>query len=263
MTSAISGPAVAVDRAGRLTVYVRDSRRTLRARAQETPDGAFGAWQDLGGTGLQGDPVTATDTAGRRHVYAATTGSVLAWVERTPGGPVGAPEPTGLPQTTGVLSAGPEADGVRLYFRRPGTGTVTTTVATADGVAPTFSPVAEAGGQAGYGAVGFAGRLLAGRAATGTIGLASPDGPNGQAWQESRMLYTGAPAGVAGSAGGAPLAAALGLDAELHVVTGPPATSPAETENGTGTPAGAGSSGSLPAAPWVRAVPPSAVTRLP
>ncbi|MFG2873671.1 PIG-L family deacetylase [Streptomyces sp. NPDC048337] len=250
-TSAISGPSVGVDRTGRMTVYVRDSRRTLRARAQEAPEGAFGPWQALGGAGLQGDPVTATDASGRRHVYAATTGSVLAWVERTPGGPLGAPVQTGLPQTTGVLSAGPEGDGVRLLFRRPGTGTVVTTLtapATGDGAAPGFSPVAEAGGQAGYGAVGVAGRLLAGRAGTGTIGVTGTDGP--PSWQESQMLYTGAPSGVVGSAGGPSLAAVLGLDAELHVVAVAP-------------PAGSGSSGSRPPAPWHRAVPPSTVAPLP
>lgn len=96
-TSAISAPAVAVDGAGRMTVYVRDSRRTLRARAQDAPDGAFGAWQALGGAGLQGDPVTATDASGRRHVYAATARSVLAWVRPTPDAPFGGPFPTGLP----------------------------------------------------------------------------------------------------------------------------------------------------------------------
>ncbi|MFJ4776104.1 PIG-L family deacetylase [Streptomyces sp. NPDC088762] len=248
VTSAISGPAVAVDGTGRMTVYVRDSRRTLRARAQDTPGGGFGAWRDLGGAGLQGDPVTATDASGRRHVYAATTGSVLAWVERTPGGPLGDPVQSALPQTTGVLSASPEGEGVRLYFRRPGTGTVLTTLATAGGAAPGFTPVAEAGGEAGYGAVGVAGHLLAGRAGTGTIGMADTDGP--PSWQESQMLYTGAPAGLAAPAGGPSLAAALGLDAELHVVTAAPA-------------AGSEHSGSGAASPWHRAVPPSTVAPLP
>ncbi|MFD9408132.1 PIG-L family deacetylase [Streptomyces sp. NPDC059989] len=248
VTSAIGGPAVAVDRTGRMTVYVRDSRRTLRARAQETPDGAFGAWQALGGTGLQGDPVTVTDAAGRRHVYAATTGSVLAWVEETPGGPLRAPAQTWLPQTTGVLSASPDGYGVRLYFRRPGTGTVLTALATAGGDAPALSPVTEVGGQAGYGAVGVAGGLLAGRAGTGTIGTAGTDGP--PSWQESQMLYTGAPTAVAESAGAPSLAAALGLDAELHVVTAAP-------------PAGSEPGGSPPPVPWHRAVPPSKVAPLP
>ncbi|MEU6756623.1 PIG-L family deacetylase [Streptomyces sp. NPDC046685] len=218
-TSAISAPAVAVDPTGRMTVYVRDSARTLRDRAQSTPAGAFGAWQTLGGAALQGDPVTATDGSGRVHVYAATAGTVLAWIRRTPDAPLAGPVPTGLPPTTGPLSVSPEGDGVRLYFRRPGTGTVGTILADAGGAAPTFSPVTEAGGQAGYGAVGVAGRMLAGRAGDGTVGVAGVDGVDGpSSWSGSRMLYTGAPAGVAESVG-ASVAAALGLDAELHLTT--------------------------------------------
>lgn len=244
-TSAISGTSVAVDPAGRMTVYVRDSARTLRARAQTAPGGAFGPWQDLGGAGLLGDPVTATDGSGRRHVYAATAGSVLAWVQPTPGAPFGGPFATGLPQTTGVLSVSTEGDGVRLFFRRPGSGSVGTSLATADGPAPQFSRVAAAGGQGGYGGIGVAGHLLAGRADAGTVSVTGADGP--QAWQESRMLYTGAPAGVADRSG-TTVAAALGLDADLHVVT-------------TVSASGSEPSDSPAPSPWHRAVPPSTLAQ--
>ncbi|MFF5448706.1 PIG-L family deacetylase [Streptomyces sp. NPDC012888] len=255
--SAISGPAVSVDAAGRMTVLVRDSARTLRARTQAAPGGAFGGWQRLGGTALQGDPVTATDASGRRHVYATTLDGVLAWIQPAPGAPFRGPFPTGLPQTTGPLSATPEGDGVRLYFRQPGTGTVATTLADAHGTEPRFSPVTEAGGQAGYGAVGAAGGLLAGRAATGTAavfdgsgdsgsgdggGSGRPDAAATRPWHESAMLYAGAPAFVTGPAG-TPVGAALGLDAGLHV-TAPP---PAGPDPGDGGPA---------AALWHRAVQP-------
>ncbi|MCY0940335.1 PIG-L family deacetylase [Streptomyces antarcticus] len=257
-TSAISAPAVAVDPAGRLTVYVRDSARTLRARAQATPDGAFGGWQSLGGAGLQGDPVTATDSAGRRHVYAATARSVLAWIQPSPDAPdapytpdvsdapLRGPFPTGLPATTGPLSASPRGDGVGLYFRLPGTGAVGTTLVTADGPGPSFSPVTGAGGEGGYGAVGVAGHLLTGRAAAGTAGLSG--GPGGApSWSESQMLYTGAPAAVAQPDGTA-VAAALGLDAGLHVTAAPPA--------------GSGPLGGLPpSSPWHGAVPPPTVAQ--
>ncbi|WP_030158705.1 PIG-L family deacetylase [Streptomyces sp. NRRL S-244] len=245
-TSAISAPAVAVDPAGRITVYVRDSRRTLRARTQTAPDGAFGTWQALGGAGLLGDPVAATDGSGRRYVYAATTGSVLAWVQPTPGAPLTGAFATGLPQTTGVLSVRPEGDGVRVFFRRPGTGTVGTSLATMGGAVPEFSPVAEAGGPGGYGGVGVAGPLLAGRTGSGTVGVAGgADGP--ESWRESQMLYTGAPAGVADRSGTA-VAAALGLDADLHIVTTVP---PARSEpQGDRTPS-----------PWHRAVQPPLIAQ--
>ncbi|KPI12810.1 LmbE family protein [Actinobacteria bacterium OV450] len=244
-TSAISGTAVAVDPAGRLTVYVRDSRRTLRARTPTAPGGAFGTWQDLGGAGLLGDPVTATDGSGRRHVYAATAGSVLAWVQPAPGAPFGGPFATGLPVTTGVLSVRPEGDGVRLFFRRPGSGSVGTSLAAVDGPEPQFSRVAAAGGLGGYGGVGGARHLPAGRAGAGTVSVTGADAP--QSWQESQMLYTGAPAGVAERAG-TTVAAALGLDADLHIVTEVPA-------------AGSEPSGGRAPSPWHRAVPPPTLTQ--
>ncbi|WP_405493556.1 PIG-L family deacetylase [Streptomyces sp. NBC_00096] len=216
-TSAISSPSAAADAGGLLTVYVRDSRRTLRARVQQ-PSGDFTGWQQLGGADLQSDPVTATDSAGRRHVYAATTQSVVAWIQPAPGAPLAGPFPTGLPATTVPLTAAPEAAGVRLYFRRPDSGVVRTALVTAGAGAakPAVSSVTEAGGRAGYGAVGVAGRLISGRADSGTVSTTGLGGP--PAWTESGMLYAGAPAGTQ-EPGGATTTAVLGLDAELHVTT--------------------------------------------
>ncbi|MFD7096689.1 hypothetical protein ACFWA0_17765, partial [Streptomyces xanthophaeus] len=139
----------------------------------------------------------------------------------------------------------PQGDGVRLYFRRPGTGTVGTVLVGAGGPAPTFSPVTEAGGTGGYGAVGVAGGLLTGRAGAGTVGVSGPDGTS--SWYESQMHYTGAPAAVAEPDGTA-VAAALGLDAALHITTAPAA--------------GSEPLGSLPpSSPWHRAVLPSTVAQ--
>ncbi|MFE5806303.1 PIG-L family deacetylase [Streptomyces sp. NPDC056491] len=221
-TSAISSPAAAVDARGRLTVYLRDARRTLRATTQQ-PDGRFSPWERLGGEDLQSDPVTAIDAAGRRHVYATTTTSVLAWTQRTPDTPLAGPAPTGLPATTVPLSASPDGTGVRLFFRRPDSGVVRTAVVTAGPASrPQVSSVTEAGGRAGYGAVGAAGRLVVGRAETGTISTTGLGGP--PAWAESRMLFTGAPSAVL-EASGTATTAVLGLDAELHTTTTP--TTPA------------------------------------
>ncbi|MFF1413974.1 PIG-L family deacetylase [Streptomyces sp. NPDC058289] len=219
-TSSISAPSAVSDPDGRLTVYVRDSRRALLARTQE-PSGAFGGWQHLGGADLQSDPVAATDSAGRRHVYAATTQSVLAWIQPAPGAPLAGPFPTGLPATTVPLTATPEAAGVRLYFRRPDSGVVRTALVTAAAGAakPAVSSVTEAGGRAGYGAVGVAGRVISGRADSGTISTTGLGGP--PAWTESRMLYAGAPAGIQEQGGGLTMTV-LGLDAELHVATSLP-----------------------------------------
>ncbi|MEV6581697.1 PIG-L family deacetylase [Streptomyces sp. NPDC051582] len=231
-TSSISAPAAAVTPDGRLAVYVRDSRRTLRAREQQ-PDGVFGSWQRLGGEDLQSDPVTAVDATGRRQVYATTTKSVLTWTQPAPGAPLQGPFPTGLPATTVPLSAAPEGAGVRLYFRRPDSGVVRTALVTSGSGKPQVSSVTEAGGRAGYGAVGVAGRLLSGRADTGTVAATSLGGP--PAWTESQMQYAGAPAGVLEPAGST-TTAVIGLDAELHITTTAP-TTPA------------------PRTPWHRAVP--------
>ncbi|MFJ2823173.1 PIG-L family deacetylase [Streptomyces toxytricini] len=237
-TSAISGPSVAVDRTGRMTVYVRDAKRTLLARAQSAPNGPFGAWQALGGADLQGEPAIAIDAEGRHHVYAATSRTVLAWIQRTPGSPLEGPLPTSLPATTVPLSVSPEGEGVRLFFRRPGSGVVRTALATAGRPGLRLSPVTEAGGGAGYGAVGVAGPLLAGRGGNaGTISTAGMGGTGGTGgtgplggsggspvWSESRLLYAGAPAGVVEASGAASMAV-LGLDADLHVTTTPPVAS--------------------------------------
>ncbi|QES50409.1 PIG-L family deacetylase [Streptomyces venezuelae] len=224
-TSAISGPAVAVDRTGRLTVYVRDAKRSLRARTQ-LPSGGFGPWHQLGGGDLQSDPVAATDAAGRTHVFASTGRTVLAWTRATPDAPLQGPFATGLPATTVPLSAAPDGQGIRLYFRRPDSGVVRSALVTAGPGKPQVSAVTESGGRAGYGAVSAAGRLLSGRSDKGTIASTGLDSP--AAWSQSPMLYAGAPAGVLESTGPT-TTAVLGLDARLHITTSPTQPTPAPT----------------------------------
>ncbi|MFD5935635.1 PIG-L family deacetylase [Streptomyces sp. NPDC060333] len=216
-TSAISSPTASFDADGRLTVYVRDARHTLRSRTEQ-PSGTFTAWQRLGGQDLQGDPVIAVDSEGRRHVYASTRRTVLGWIQPAPGAPLRGPSPTNLPPTTIPLTAAPEGEGVRLYFRRPDSGVVRSALVTAGPDKPTVSSITEAGGRAGYGAVGVAGRVLTGRADTGTISTTTLGGP--PAWKESKMLFAGAPSGYVDASGGA-TTAVVGLDAELHVTTTP------------------------------------------
>ncbi|MFD3699723.1 PIG-L family deacetylase [Streptomyces sp. NPDC058646] len=218
-TSSIGSPAATVDRQGRVTVHLRDSRRTLRAAAQQA-DGSFSAWQRLGGEDLQGDPVAVTDAAGRLHVYAATTRSVVGWTQPAPGAALNGPARTGLPATTVPLTAVADGAGVRLYFRRPDSGVVRTALVTAGPAGPRASSVAEAGGRAGYGTVAVAGRLIAGRANSGTVAATGLGGP--PAWSESGMFYAGAPAAVLEATGAT--AVVLGLDAALHTTTTAPGT---------------------------------------
>ncbi|MFF1510719.1 PIG-L family deacetylase [Streptomyces sp. NPDC058326] len=210
-TSDISAPAVTVAGDGRATLVLRDSGHRLTAREQ-LPDGGWGPWRALGGTEVHGDPVAATDGAGRGYVFASTPDTVLVWAQQRPGGPLTGPVRTGLPATTLALSATPAADGdgVRLWFRKPASGELRS--ADFSGVGP-VSPITELAGTgvAGFGPVSGGDGLLAVRSRTGFLATA----PHGRAgarpvWRLEKFLFSGAP--DAGTDG----VAAIGLDGRLH-----------------------------------------------
>lgn len=203
-TSDISLPAVLVDRAGLMSVYVRDAGHTMRVSVQRA-DGGWSRWRPAGGRDLRGDPVAATDAKGRGHVFAGTPKTVLAWTQAAPDGPVTGPVPTGLPATTGALSATPDgADGVRLLFRKPASGNVRWARFAGSGHA---SPVRDVpGGVAGHGAVASSGDRLAVRGGDGAVATARAGGR----WVSGGPLFAGAPA--AAPAG----FATLGLDGRLN-----------------------------------------------
>ncbi|MFF5451538.1 PIG-L family deacetylase [Streptomyces sp. NPDC012950] len=217
-TSDISAPAVTVDAGGRATVVLRDSRHRLTAREQ-LAGGDWGPWRVLGGADVYGDPVAATDAAGRGHVFASTPKTVLAWARQHPGGPLTGPATTGLPPTTLALSAtaSPDGDGVRLWFRKPASGDLRS--ADFSGTAP-VSPFTELPGTgvAGFGPVSGGDGLLAVRSRTGFLATASHGrtgtGKTGAGtrpvWTLDRFLFAGAP--DAGTDG----VAAMGLDGRLH-----------------------------------------------
>ncbi|MFJ2471803.1 PIG-L family deacetylase [Streptomyces sp. NPDC087659] len=123
-TSAISAPAAVVDPTGVLRVFVRDSAHRLTGRSG-LPGGGWGPWTALGGSGLRGDPVAATDVSGRHTVLVPTPSTVLAWTQHGPGGALTGPLRTGLPATTLALNARADAcGGIRLWYRTPVTGEV-------------------------------------------------------------------------------------------------------------------------------------------
>ncbi|MEU9717318.1 PIG-L family deacetylase [Streptomyces sp. NPDC047976] len=214
-TSDISAPAVSVDGTGALAVYVRDGASTLRGRVQR-PDGEWGPWDSLGGSDLHGTPATATDGAGRRMVFAATTKTVTAWAQPEPGAPLGPATPTGLPDTTLPLTAQGRERGVRLLFRKPGSGNVRSALvtATADGGLKADA-LTDLGGLQGYGPVTASGHVLAGRSAGGQLG--SDVGPGG-AWQRSPLMFVGAPSSTMTGKNLVSLAV-VGLDARLYVTS--------------------------------------------
>ncbi|MFF1376051.1 PIG-L family deacetylase [Streptomyces sp. NPDC058308] len=235
-TNDISSPAVVVHDDGTMSVFVRDSGHRLTARVQQ-PDGTWTPWRDLGGAAVHGDPVAATDRAGRAYVLAATPHSVLAWLQDRPGADVRGPLATGIPPTTLPLTVRPDDDGVRVFHRTPGSGNVRSTRLHADGLTPSAQPrgarrastthtsaaLTDLGGAGGYGPVsvtsdGWGGVLLAARTATGDVATAwgtSGAARNRPQWNHTGVLPAGAPSSAPLASGGVVLTM-LGLDSRLY-----------------------------------------------
>ncbi|MFD4868858.1 PIG-L family deacetylase, partial [Streptomyces sp. NPDC058412] len=212
-TSDISSPAVSVDGTGQPAAYVRDGSYTLRGRVQQA-DGSWGPWEKYGGSDLHGSPATATDGAGRRMVFSATSKTVVGWVQPKPGAPLGPVTPTGLPDTTLPLTAEGREGGVRLWFRKPGSGNVRTALMTGDGGLK-LNNMTDLGGLQGFGSVTASGHVLAGRSAGGQLG--SEVGP-GRPWERSPLMFVGAPSSVMLGKNMVSLAV-VGLDARLYVTS--------------------------------------------
>ncbi|MFJ9549029.1 PIG-L family deacetylase [Streptomyces erythrochromogenes] len=212
-TSDISAPAVSVDGTGQLAAYVRDGAYGLRGRVQQ-PDGGWGPWEKLGGEDLHGAPVTATDGAGRRMVLSATSKTVVGWAQPKPGAPLGRVTATGLPDTALPLTAAGREGGVRLWFRKPGSGNVRTALMTADDGLK-VNNMTDLGGLNGFGSVTASGHVLAGRAAGGQLG--AEVGP-GRPWGRSPLMFVGAPSSTTTGRNMVSLAV-VGLDARLYVTS--------------------------------------------
>ncbi|MFF8269275.1 PIG-L family deacetylase [Streptomyces sp. NPDC016562] len=212
-TSDISAPAVSVDGAGHLAAYVRDGAGSLRGRVQQA-DGSWGPWEKHGGADLHGAPATATDGAGRRMVFCATSKTVLGWAQPKPGAPLGPVTATGLPDTTLPLTAQGREGGVRLWFRKPGSGNVRTALVTGDGGLK-VNNLTDLGGLSGFGSVTASGHVLAGRAAGGQLGS---EVGSGRPWERSPLMFVGAPSSTMTGRNMVSLAV-VGLDARLYVTS--------------------------------------------
>ncbi|MFD9412938.1 PIG-L family deacetylase, partial [Streptomyces sp. NPDC059989] len=212
-TSDISAPAVSLDGTGQPAMYVRDGAYTLRGRVRRA-DGSWGPWEKYGGADLHGSPVTATDGAGRRMVFSSTSKTVVGWVQPKPGAPLGPATATGLPDTTLPLTADGREGGVRLWFRKPGSGNVRTALVTGDGGLK-VNNLTDLGGLQGFGSVTASGHVLAGRAAGGQLGS---DLGWGRSWERSALMFVGAPSSTMTGRNMVSLAV-VGLDARLYVTS--------------------------------------------
>ncbi|MHB9758188.1 PLL family lectin [Streptomyces sp. BYX5S] len=91
-------PAVAVDAQGRAHVFVRNRGGGLSMRAQGEK-GGWGAWTDLKGSGVRGEPAAVTGESGLVEVYALTVDGLVRWKQREPGAK---PEQDGAPLPVGA-----------------------------------------------------------------------------------------------------------------------------------------------------------------
>ncbi|WP_158588134.1 PIG-L family deacetylase [Actinomadura logoneensis] len=214
-------PVTAVDGAGRIAVFSRNSGQGVSVRYQNA-DQTFGPWIDLGGRRVQDGLTAGTDASGRIEVFGA---AVPAWAEwrwnRQPGTPSlwhwrqpasGRPlEGPGAWTPTEVGATGPLTmvrDGrgrLSLVARQVGgPGTLVFRQRTPDGAWPD-RPVSLPG-PGGVGPVGAVepsgaaggGPLLVGRDASGGVGVSA----GGARWQDAPGLFMHAPATVVDGQGG-------------------------------------------------------------
>ncbi|MEG3626981.1 hypothetical protein [Streptomyces poriticola] len=106
----VGPPVGAVAADGTVYVFVRDARGGLALR-REAPGGAWRAWEDLGGGGMDAPPAPIALAGGRLEVCAAAETGVLVWRQQEPGGEFTGPRGFALrpvPGTVAALETGPD-----------------------------------------------------------------------------------------------------------------------------------------------------------
>ncbi|MFF4821928.1 hypothetical protein ACFY20_02515 [Streptomyces sp. NPDC001312] len=219
----VGAPAPALDRDGRLTVFVRNAGGGVSATSQR-PDGSWpGTWTDLGGTWVRDGLTATTASDGRIELFAPSKDGIRHWRQNESGaftqdGALLGPAPAG------PITAGRRADGrLAVFYHQAGTTRTVTQYVRADGTwtsAPT--PL---GGPAGTDGVAVAtsgdGRIaVAVRNGGGGVSTVSQSGPDqllGLTWSDLGFGIIGAPT-VAFDGAGRQVVLALGRDAALHVI---------------------------------------------
>ncbi|MFJ8628050.1 hypothetical protein ACIRD3_35165 [Kitasatospora sp. NPDC093550] len=119
----VSMPVVAVDGGGRLHLFVRNRGGGISARVQSDPDGSWGEWTALGGTGVQGAPSAVTTADGRIEVFAVTVSAgtrptVLHWSQPAPDGALVPDGDFPGVSPAGGISVGTDPEGRLVLFYR-------------------------------------------------------------------------------------------------------------------------------------------------
>ncbi|MEV5576535.1 PIG-L family deacetylase [Spirillospora sp. NPDC052269] len=208
-------PVTAVDGAGRIAVFSRNSGQGVSVRYQNA-DQTFGPWTDLGGKRIQDGLTAGTDASGRIEVFGAAipawakwqwnkppgTPSLWHWRQPAPGRPLegpGAWTPTKV-GVTGPLTMARDGQGrLSLVARQVGgPGALVFRQQTPNGTWPdqpkTLPGPGGVGPVAAVGPAGTAGSgpLLVGRDASGGVGVSA----GGTRWQDAPGLFMHAPATV-------------------------------------------------------------------
>ncbi|HEX8630284.1 MAG TPA: hypothetical protein VF755_19165, partial [Catenuloplanes sp.] len=126
--SQVGTPAVAIGANGRMQVFVKNGAGGLSSRAQTAASGStWGAWTNLGGTGLH-DPVVAATNRGLIEVFASTTTTVKRWRQTTSNGTVAADLNFVAGKPAGPPSIAVNQDGrLEVQYRAAGTNTAAAT----------------------------------------------------------------------------------------------------------------------------------------
>ncbi|MEY9873727.1 LmbE family N-acetylglucosaminyl deacetylase [Streptacidiphilus sp. MAP12-33] len=254
-------PAVTVDSAGNLHVFVRNFSGGVSVRTRDS-DATWQPWANLsanipsfGQIGIQDGLAAVATPDGSVHVFAPSTRTLAHWVSPTPGA---VPRPVavvGLPLSSGPVNGQVLADGtIRLLYREPSTTRIIVAELPPKGTAWRVSDKLPNAG--GYGLVVGRQTGLAGAPAGVALVTRNDDGgvaaaTSGAAalpaaWQSDEAFVVHVP-GLAVDAKGRAVAVALHSDGGLHLARqtspapGAPFTDWAPASSATlggGTPAG-------------------------
>ncbi|MFJ2773855.1 hypothetical protein [Streptomyces sp. NPDC087300] len=224
----LGAPAVAVDTAGTVHVFVRDGVRSVRLR-REDKSGKWENWKDLKSSEALDGIVALTTSTGRIEVYAPTADGTEHWAQEKRGGDFKRADdipPTPAPGSGTALETGDDrftyyavdASGKGVLAHRPGTGDAAVPLGGEPDQGPTAALRATIDG---HDCTVLAHRTRSGRPAIAAF--PTEDEAAGLWWAETGEPCLGAPA-LALDAQGRVVIAAVGVDGTLRVARQKPET---------------------------------------